>query len=120
MKTRTTGYVVGVLFLISMPPLALGAVRRSSVATASTGGVGPSSFCTVDGRIQVVHSCPGADPANYSRCSFGQTLLTGASTQRLGAGSHSIPSGCYQHSIANTTVTGAATAKSTVWYDSNN
>lgn len=91
--------------------------RRSSVATLNSGGIVTTGhFCIQGGTILVTHACRGQDA--MSTCSIGQTLLTGASTQRLSPGTHPIPSGCYDHQFANTTVVAAATAVSTVWYDS--
>src|SRR5262249_2639365 len=97
--------------------IALASKRRSSVATLSTAGASPSSFCAVTGNVLVVNACQNEDRPNYSTCSFGPTKLTGPTTVQLGAGSHSIPSGCYSHALVSTTVTGGARAVSTVWYD---
>jgi hypothetical protein len=91
--------------------------RRASVATFNTAGAAPSSFCTKGGNLLVVHQCVNEDRPNYSTCAIGQTLISGQTTMRVGPGSVSIPAGCYQHSLVMTTVTGGATARSTVWYD---
>jgi hypothetical protein len=116
---KLTRLIIASLLAFGTNVSIIGAVaRRSSVATTSTAGPAESSFCAVDGKITVVHSCRNQDVPNYSTCSIGQTLLTGPATLRLGPGNHSVPSGCYAHKLANTTVTGVATAVSTVWYNS--
>lgn len=109
-------YVLGILGLAASGPLVFAAVRRSSVVQITAGTNVQSSFCTVDGKITVAHSCQGKDA--FSDCSGGVTLLEGPSTQRLGPGTHSIPSGCYTHKLASAGVGGSAILTSSVWYNS--
>lgn len=114
MKKLTISIAIGVIVLSG---IALANKRRSSVATLSTGGASGSSFCAVTGNILIVNACQGEDRPNFSTCAIGRTKLTGSTTLELGAGSHSIPTGCYSHALVNTTVTGGAKAVSTLWYD---
>lgn len=95
--------------------------RVSSAASLTAGGVQTACFCTRHVQITVVHTCDGAGPllggsGTSSYCSWGQTLLTGPRTYRLGSGNTNIVPGCYQQMFANTSVGGAATAISTIWY----
>lgn len=83
--------------------------RMASVAVLTTGGASPSRFCTKDGSITVAHGGTNGGKAR-------RTLITGPAVRRLGEGAAHVPPGCYDHVIANTTVVGGETAKSTVWY----
>ncbi len=94
--------------------------RIAAVAVMRSGSSTYADFCTPDGQITVVIT-PANTDANYNSASFGNgaAYLQDASggEYHLNDGNASIQSGCYRLKVANSTVTGDAFLKITVWYN---
>jgi hypothetical protein len=103
----------GLLVFAGIPALGMigaSAARKPSVATLVNTGAHAGHFCTDYANVTVVHTCEGQDA--YSSCAIGSTFLTGPSgTYHLSNGNHSIAKGCYDETLANTTVVGTAREK---------
>lgn len=111
---KRTSILIGVGTIL-VASVTLAEPQAKSQARTFNNHAEKSSFCTDDGWISIVMSCE-ADHAHGS-CAIGDTLLTGPTgTFHFGPGVRTIPKGCYEHSLANTTVVGNAVAYSTVWY----
>lgn len=97
---------------------AVALARPSSVVVMTNSGISASTFCTLTGRVTVVHR---AQHDAGGQVSFGATYLSGISgttaTYRLGPGNAIVAKGCYAHTVVSTTVVGNASAKSTLWFD---